>query len=423
MVFTDALPGERLIAEVTKVKRGSAEKLTALAKPLCVKCLVKYTPVANMLHMNVSVPLCIAGYVEASKITTLQQHADAPPPPCMYFGTCAGCNYQSLQYAAQLQVKQAQVAEALQRIGGTHVSQYNLLPILPCQDQFRYRNNMQFTFSSTQSTASHSLTSPQQDPTNIVSHETVLGLHAVDDPSCIVPIQSCLLQNEPANKLLQAATTACNQQPQLSAYDSTTQQGFLRQLIIRRNSAGEHLVSIVTTSYHPDLLAGMVRALCDASVNVAGIVNKVVPPSKAGPSMTSHSMSRPAVAPDALVGRANQAALPGVTNAEARRSNKASRVRGQLAGNSISRKLAGKGQRRGQLGQDKGSIPQAAADGQQRVHVLFGVSAIREQLCGLEFNVSADSFFQVNTRQAEVLYQMVAQAAGEASTACPNQVS
>lgn len=37
-----------------------------------------------------------------------------------------------------------------------------------------------------------------------------------------------------------------------------------------------------------------------------------------------------------------------------------------------------------------------------RSHLLYGRSHLEESLCGLSFEVSAESFFQVNTRQAEV---------------------
>lgn len=47
------------------------------------------------------------------------------------------------------------------------------------------------------------------------------------------------------------------------------------------------------------------------------------------------------------------------------------------------------------------------------VSVLYGRGFLLEKLCGLEFEISPESFFQTNTRQAEVLYNMVAEAAGE----------
>ena len=39
--------------------------------------------------------------------------------------------------------------------------------------------------------------------------------------------------------------------------------------------------------------------------------------------------------------------------------------------------------------------------------ILYGKPTIRDKICGLNFNISARSFFQVNTAQAEVLYKTV----------------
>lgn len=45
-------------------------------------------------------------------------------------------------------------------------------------------------------------------------------------------------------------------------------------------------------------------------------------------------------------------------------------------------------------------------------HVLYGKSTITEVLRGLMFQISANSFFQTNTSQAEVLYKLIEDAAG-----------
>ena len=355
-----------------------------------------------------------AGYVEASKVAILRPHANATPHPCPYFGTCGGCNYQSLQYGAQLQAKELQLAGTLQRVGGLDLSQCNVLPIESCQAQYAYRNNMQFTFIKAQQPSKPpSCSSSLDKPLAQDSFPAVLGLHAMDNPSHIVPINTCLLQDQPANQLLQAANQACAQQPQLSAYDFTTQQGFLRKLIIRRNTGGQHLIVIVTASHQPGLLDGLVQALCDAGVTVAGVVNRVVPPSRAVSSPPTCSTTATDSADSALLQGGRQPTASPARPAEVP-TGSLSRVRskGQVRERRLGREVLGRRSRKGQLWR-KLDLASAEAGTQQHVEVLFGVSEIQEQLFGLDFSISADSFFQVNTAQAEVLYSMVKQAAGE----------
>src|SRR3954447_8366626 len=73
------LPGDTLRARVTKVKRSHAEALATEG-------------------------------VEPSP-----QRVDAP---CAHYPACGGCRFQDLAYEAQLAAKEAQVADALRRIGG-----------------------------------------------------------------------------------------------------------------------------------------------------------------------------------------------------------------------------------------------------------------------------------------------------------------
>ena len=51
-----------------------------------------------------------------------------------------------------------------------------------------------------------------------------------------------------------------------------------------------------------------------------------------------------------------------------------------------------------------------------RTRLLWGRETITERVCGLEFDVSAASFFQINTVQAEVLYGIVQEYAGLTGT-------
>jgi len=242
----------------------------------------------------------------------------------------------------------------LQRIGGLSNCDDVLLPIIPCQQQYHYRNNMQFTFSEapfqhTESieNSSGSSTHTQPDPAKRV----VIGLHKVNNPSEVVPIEACSLQHDSANTLLQAAAQALalspTQSQQLSAFNFATQRGLLRQLILRRNSKNQYMVIFSTTSFQPSLLEPLVTAVQSCNVEVLSVINTVIPPE--GGAKYQH--------------------------------RKAS-------------KLKGSGSKR------------------QRSHVLFGSSTITERLCELDLQISPESFFQVNSAQAEVLYDLVHKAAG-----------
>src|SRR5215470_6918629 len=61
-------------------------------------------------------------------------------PPCPYVGSCGGCPWQMVRYEAQLEAKQKSVADALRRIG--KIENYELLPIVPSPDEYRYRRRI-----------------------------------------------------------------------------------------------------------------------------------------------------------------------------------------------------------------------------------------------------------------------------------------
>jgi 23S rRNA (uracil1939-C5)-methyltransferase len=56
-------------------------------------------------------------HVEAALVRLLEQSPRRVRPPCPYFGRCGGCQFQHLAYDLQLEIKAAQVADALARIG------------------------------------------------------------------------------------------------------------------------------------------------------------------------------------------------------------------------------------------------------------------------------------------------------------------
>ncbi len=65
---------------------------------------------------------------------------DRVAPACPYFGQCGGCQYQHLDYPAQLQLKHNQVVDVLQRIGG--FTREVVAPTVACPRPYAYRNRI-----------------------------------------------------------------------------------------------------------------------------------------------------------------------------------------------------------------------------------------------------------------------------------------
>ncbi|MEY2789417.1 MAG: hypothetical protein RLZZ34_2560, partial [Verrucomicrobiota bacterium] len=78
------------------------------------------------------------GRAELVKIIT--GSAERVTPKCTYFGECGGCQYQHLDYAAQLRWKHRQISELFRRVGGFDPSVVQ--PVIPCPNPYHYRNRI-----------------------------------------------------------------------------------------------------------------------------------------------------------------------------------------------------------------------------------------------------------------------------------------
>jgi 23S rRNA (uracil1939-C5)-methyltransferase len=65
-------------------------------------------------------------------------------PFCVHFGDCGGCQWQMVPYEQQLQFKQKQVKDALERIGKVPLPE--IFPIIGAAQDRYYRNKLEYTF-------------------------------------------------------------------------------------------------------------------------------------------------------------------------------------------------------------------------------------------------------------------------------------
>jgi len=79
-------------------------------------------------------------FARARLLKVLKASADRVQPPCRYFGDCGGCQYQHIDYRAQLRLKHKQIADLFERIGG--FAQTLVEAVIPCPQPYGYRNRI-----------------------------------------------------------------------------------------------------------------------------------------------------------------------------------------------------------------------------------------------------------------------------------------
>jgi len=181
------------------------------------------------------------GFVEGiiHAIKTYSEHR--VKPFCAHFGVCGGCKFQNLNYETQLHYKEDNVVNALKRIGKIEIGEF--LPIVAADDTQYYRNKLEYTYSN-----KRWLEKSEMD-SGISKFEDVLGFHRPGAFDKIVDITHCYLQPDPSNKIRNFAKSIAKQQG-LTFFDLKTQEGFLRNILLRITTLGETLV--IVSFYYED---------------------------------------------------------------------------------------------------------------------------------------------------------------------------
>lgn len=172
-----------------------------------------------------------------AKILALRQASEHRVEPfCAHFGTCGGCKWQHMSYAAQLQFKQKSVADALSRIAKIEVS--GMLPIVASPADRYYRNKLEFTFSN-----KRWLYDGESREDGALDMNT-LGFHIPGRFDKILDVRHCYLQADPSNDI-RNRVDAFAKLHGITYYDLRAHAGALRNLIIRTSTTGELMVIVV----------------------------------------------------------------------------------------------------------------------------------------------------------------------------------
>ena len=266
---------------------------------------------------------------------------------CSLQGICGGCAYGACTYEDQLSEKEKEIRDMAAEAGCSDVYE----GILGSPLIFAYRNKMEFSFGD----------SSKNGP-------LTLGLHRKKSFYDIVDTDHCLITHEDFN-VIQRITREYFDDLGLTYMDKRSHLGYLRHLLVRRTiNTSEILIDLVTTGQ--PLIPVMGHRL---------INDKVLYDSEAE-----------------LRGEIKASSAVNVYNEEE-----------TLAGWMV---LILKAKEEGRIEGEIKSILHTRNDRpadaiiNEHTDILYGEDHITEELCGLSFKITPFSFFQTNTRSAELIY-------------------
>ena len=175
-------------------------------------------------------------YWEANINQIVKKSESRVDPICEHFGSCGGCKWQNMDYQSQLKFKQNEVLNHLTRIGGVSISKYN--KILGSEEEYFYRNKMEFTFSNKRWLTQEEIANDSE-----IKNKDALGFHVPGMFDKVIDLNKCYLQKEPSNKIRLAVKKFADKN-KLLYFDLRNQTGLLRNLLIRTSTTGELMVLV-----------------------------------------------------------------------------------------------------------------------------------------------------------------------------------
>lgn len=195
-------------------------------------------------------------FAEATATRIVLPSPDRVTPFCEHFGTCGGCKWQDLSYAAQVRHKRQEVIDNLQRIGGLDLP--DVAPTLASPRTTHYRNKLEFTASALRWFTSEDLRALGE-----IEDRDALGFHVPGRFDRVLDIHTCHLQPDPSNAI-RLLVRAYAKEHGLSCYDIRAHQGFLRTLTIRTTTTGEVMVLAAFGHEDVDAREGLLTAVREA---------------------------------------------------------------------------------------------------------------------------------------------------------------
>ena len=273
-------------------------------------------------------------------------------PVCPHFGMCGGCAYQTMSYENQLALKEGQVKALLDSV--LEPDSYIWDGIKGSPVLTGYRNKMEYSFGD-----------------EYKGGPLALGMHKKGSFHDIVTVDSCQITSGDYNQILRAVLDFYTEK-QVPFYKKMQHIGVLRHLVVRQAACSKDiLVNLVTTTQGYSKNKDNLR-----------IKDGSKPEEELDKTRPAHLSDEELY--DAL-------------------------FLGELQEKLLSLPLEGRIV--GILHTHNDSLSDAVIP--EKIVTLYGQDYIYEEILGLRFKISPFSFFQTNSKGAEVLYETSRNYVGE----------
>ena len=230
--------GEMITVDITDF----GENGEGIGKTDAFTWFIKDTVIGDKVIAKVMKTKKSYGYARLDSI--IKESPDRIEAKCPVARSCGGCTLQSLDYSAELKLKQNKVENHLKRIGGFDLSNVEIEEIIGMEDPIRYRNKSQFPFG-------------RKNGKNITGYFAGRTHSIVEFDDCIIGIEE--------NKTVLNTVLDFMEKYDIPAYDEESGKGVVRHVLIRKGFAtGELMVCIVINANNLPHSDKLVESLCSA---------------------------------------------------------------------------------------------------------------------------------------------------------------
>lgn len=282
--------------------------------------------------------------------------ADRCDAPCPEYGKCGGCQLQSMDYGAQLRLKERQLRDKLDRIYGGEYPEIE--SIVGMDDPWRYRDKAVYAMFAG---------AAKTEKDGSISNKGPLSLGFYDGADRrVIDCPDCMIQSDPANACA-AALREYIESTGASVYDERSRKGRLRQMIVRTGFESHEVMVVLVINGkklgNADLLANLLYDAIDRL------------------NYTDEEWEKLLAAEEAAGDDGELPEIPGTAHEGAPYE-----LRSLIVSFNSEKSLA---------------VPS------KDFEVLYGERIIHDSIGGVNFEISPFSFYQVNPPQMKKLYDTV----------------